>query len=61
MTPFTDVPIAVMFLHLAALTVLFVHSAVTQLRRFVLIRQNRRSAPLTRWTRLLQVSLGLTK
>ncbi len=35
-----DVPTVVVFLHLAALAVLLIHVAVTQLRRFALLRQN---------------------
>lgn len=61
MTPLTDVPIIVVFLHFAALTVLLTNLAFTQFRRFLLVRQNRRNTPPTGWVRLLQVSLGLSE
>ena len=35
-----DVPTVIVFLHLVALAVLLIHVAVTQLRRFALLRQN---------------------
>jgi len=43
-----DVPTVVVFLHLAALTVLLIHVAVTQLRRFALLRQSH-ELPSTTW------------
>lgn len=56
-----DVPVAVVVVHLLALTALLGHTAVINLRRLVLIRQSRQNAPSTLWFRLLQVSLGLPK
>ena len=58
-----EVPLAIVWLHFAALTALLGYSAVTQLRRFRVLQQNRRQnrqLPHTR-LRLLQVSLGLDK
>ena len=56
-----DVPVVIVFLHLAMLAVLLVHGAVIQLRRFILLRQRRNPLPNTPWFHLLQVLLGLTK
>jgi hypothetical protein len=56
-----DVPMAVVVVHLLGLLALLGHTTVISLRRLVLIRQSRQSAPSTRWFRLLQVSLGLPK
>jgi hypothetical protein len=53
-----DIPVAVVFLHLAALVVLLLHIGVIQLRRFILIRQSR-NPPSTAWFRLLHLLLGL--
>ena len=58
--PLADIPVAIVILHLVALTALLIHVTVTQLRRFVLIRQSRN--PLsTVWFRLLHLLLGLLK
>lgn len=58
---FPDVPVAIVVIHLVALLALLVHTAVINLRRFVLIRQSRQQVASTFWFRLLQFSLGLTK
>ena len=60
MTLFPDVPLAVVFIHLAALAALLIHVAVTRLRRFVLIQQSR-NRPSTFWSHLLHVLVGMSK
>lgn len=55
-----DVPTAIVFLHFAALAVLLTHTAITRLRRFVVIRQSRNLA-IPSWFRLLHVLLGLPR
>lgn len=55
-----DAPLIVTVLHFVVLSALLVHTAVVNVRRRRILRQSRRNAPGSLWSRLL-FSLGFLK